>query len=119
MHDPASLKQIMEVGRCLIAEWGSDPFELYLDVTVAEAQEGNCLPAATFRHDEEGWNIALLTAEIIAEGFPVGRVILPEGMKDIKWGTSAYEDDPDETGNTGTVSDSIDPVLVDTHGRPL
>lgn len=123
MQNHGELKSIIEVGRCVLADW-SDVYMLYLDVTVLEvAQEvpsDPVEPIAVFKHSKNGYSLALLAASVIAEGFPDHgtEIELPESFhNDIKWSQNDIAEE--ETGNTGTKSDNIEVKILDVHGREL
>lgn len=123
MQNHGELKSIIEVGRCVLADW-TDVFMLYLDaqvLVVAQEDPTNPVePIAVFKHNQNGYNLALLTAYIVEEGFnlPGSDIVLPADFHDdIKWNTGEIDDI--ETGNTGTRSDNIEVKLVDVHGREM
>ena len=123
MQNHGELKSIIEVGRCVLADW-SDVFMLYLDVTVLEVSKDSAAdpvePIAVFKHNQNGYNLALLTAYIVEEGFnvPGTEIVLPADFHDdIKWNQNEIEEL--ETGNTGTKSDNINVEILDQHGHKI
>lgn len=123
MAEHGELKSIIEVGRCVLADW-SDVYMLYLDVTVIEVSKDSAtdpvVPVAVFRRDKTGYNLALLTAYVVAEGFPLpgAEVVLPADFHDdIKWNQNELAEE--ETGNTGTKSDNIEVKILDANGREM
>lgn len=123
MANHGELKSIIEVGRCVLADW-SDVYMLYLDVTVLEVANETphapVEPLAVFKHDQNGYSVALLAASVIAEGFPDHgtNIDLPESFhNDIKWDQNEIA--AEETGNTGTKSDNIEVKILDKNGREL
>jgi hypothetical protein len=123
MQNHGDLKSIIEVGRCVLADW-TDVYMLYLDVPVVTVSQDTpqdpVEPVAVFKHNQNGYSLALLTASVVAEGFPVdgSEIVLPAYFHDsIKWNQNELE--AEETGNTGTVSDNIEIKILDQHGRAL
>lgn len=123
MAEHGELKKIIEVGRAVLAD-RSDVFMVYVDVTALEVAndkpEDPVVPLGVFVHTENGYNLALLAAWIVAERYPENgsAIVLPEEFhEDIKWNANIGEGEAE--GNVGTISDDINIKILGADGRVL
>lgn len=118
---PEQISRVVEMGRFVLVGYSGREFRLFKDVTPMEAVSFGTIPFAVFGGGEEGFSAAFMSATLLAQGFKDGdQIRVPDGLADeIKWGSEAGEEELGESGNVGTMSDSIEPVLVDSSGHPL
>jgi len=114
------LRQVIEVGRVIIADC-TDYYHVFLDVPVTEVQDTTKLPIATLPSGKQSWAVANLMAALISETWPSGEIDLPSWFHDdLRFASEIINDsDNGESGNTGTVSDSLTIKILGKDGRPL
>lgn len=117
MKPNTPLLEILEAGRAWIATY-EEAHVIYLDVTVEEITDGNTIPFAIFRPDQQSLNAAKLLVATILELCPSGELKIPDVFAGEVQGASEIEAEL-LAGNTGTASDNKAVEILDSHGRVL